>query len=142
MATINEIQDEIIEEFSGFDDWMDRYAYIIDLSNALEPLDEQFKTPEYLIEGCQSRVWIHAEAGEGGTVTFTADSDAIIVKGIIALLLRVLSGQTPHDILAADLYFIKEVGLQEHLSPTRSNGLVAMVKQMRMYALAFEAKGA
>ena len=142
MATINEIQDEIIEEFSGFDDWMDRYAYIIDLRNALEPLDEQFKTPEYLIEGCQSRVWIHAEAGEGGTVTFTADSDAIIVKGIIALLLRVLSGQTPHDILAADLYFIKEVGLQEHLSPTRSNGLVAMVKQMRMYALAFEAKGA
>ena len=142
MATINEIQDEIIEEFSGFDDWMDRYAYIIDLGNALEPLDEQSKTPEYLIEGCQSRVWIHAEAGEGGTVTFTADSDAIIVKGIIALLLRVLSGQTPHDILAADLYFIKEVGLQEHLSPTRSNGLVAMVKQMRMYALAFEAKGA
>ena len=142
MATINEIQDEIIEEFSGFDDWMDRYAYIIDLGNALEPLDYQFKTPEYLIEGCQSRVWIHAEAGEGGTVTFTADSDAIIVKGIIALLLRVLSGQTPHDILAADLYFIKEVGLQEHLSPTRSNGLVAMVKQMRMYALAFEAKGA
>lgn len=142
MATINEIQDEIIEEFSGFDDWMDRYANIIDLGNALEPLDEQFKTPEYLIEGCQSRVWIHAEAGEGGTVTFTADSDAIIVKGIIALLLRVLSGQTPHDILAADLYFIKEVGLQEHLSPTRSNGLVAMVKQMRMYALAFEAKGA
>ena len=142
MATINEIQDEIIEEFSGFDDWMDRYAYIIDLGNALEPLDEQFRTPEYLIEGCQSRVWIHAEAGEGGTVTFTADSDAIIVKGIIALLLRVLSGQTPHDILAADLYFIKEVGLQEHLSPTRSNGLVAMVKQMRMYALAFEAKGA
>ena len=142
MATINEIQDEIIEEFSGFDDWMDRYAYIIDLGNALAPLDEQFKTPEYLIEGCQSRVWIHAEAGEGGTVTFTADSDAIIVKGIIALLLRVLSGQTPHDILAADLYFIKEVGLQEHLSPTRSNGLVAMVKQMRMYALAFEAKGA
>ena len=142
MATINEIQDEIIEEFSGFDDWMDRYAYIIDLGNALEPLDEQSKTPEYLIEGCQSRVWIHAEAGEGGTVTFTADSDAIIVKGIIARLLRVLSGQTPHDILAADLYFIKEVGLQEHLSPTRSNGLVAMVKQMRMYALAFEAKGA
>ena len=137
MATINEIQDEIIEEFSGFDDWMDRYAYIIELGNALEPLDEKFKTPDYLIEGCQSRVWIHAEAGEGGT-----DSDAIIVKGIIALLLRVLSGQTSSDILAANLYFVKEVGLQEHLSPTRSNGLVAMVKQMRMYALAFEAKGA
>ena len=142
MATINESQDEIIEEFSGFDDWMDRYAYIIELGNALEPLDEKFKTPDYLIEGCQSRVWIHAEAGEGGTVVFTADSDAIIVKGIIALLLRVLSGQTSSDILAADLYFVKEVGLQEHLSPTRSNGLVAMVKQMRMYALAFEAKGA
>lgn len=142
MAKIDDIQDEIIDEFSGFDDWMDRYAYIIELGNALEPLDERFKTPEYLIEGCQSRVWINAEAGENDTVVFTADSDAIIVKGIIALLLRVLSGQTPHDILAADLYFIKEVGLQEHLSPTRSNGLVAMVKQMRMYALAFEAKGA
>ena len=139
MSTINDIQDEIIEEFSGFDDWMDRYSYIIDLGNALEPLDEKFKTPEYLIEGCQSRVWINAERS-GDKVVFTADSDAIIVKGIIALLLRVLSHQKPEDILAADLYFIKEVGLQEHLSPTRSNGLVAMVKQMRMYALAFEAK--
>ena len=139
MSTINDIQDEIIEEFSGFDDWMDRYSYIIDLGNALEPLDEKFKTPEYLIEGCQSRVWINAELS-GDKVVFTADSDAIIVKGIIALLLCVLSNQKPEDILAADLYFIKEVGLQEHLSPTRSNGLVAMVKQMRMYALAFEAK--
>ena len=139
MSTINDIQDEIIEEFSGFDDWMDRYSYIIDLGNALEPLDEKFKTPEYLIEGCQSRVWINAELS-GDKVIFTADSDAIIVKGIIALLLRVLSNQKPEDILTADLYFIKEVGLQEHLSPTRSNGLVAMVKQMRMYALAFEAK--
>ena len=139
MSTINDIQDEIIEDLSGFDDWMDRYSYIIDLGNALEPLDEKFKTPEYLIEGCQSRVWINAELS-GDKVVFTADSDAIIVKGIIALLLRVLSNQKPEDILAADLYFIKEVGLQEHLSPTRSNGLAAMVKQMRMYALAFEAK--
>ena len=142
MKTINEIQEEVIEEFSDFDDWMDKYQLLIDLGNDQPPLDAKYKTEQNLIEGCQSRVWIHAEAGEGGTVTFTADSDAIIVKGIIALLLRVLSGQTPHDILAADLYFIKEVGLQEHLSPTRSNGLVAMVKQMRMYALAFEAKGA
>ena len=139
MSTINDIQDEIIEEFSGFDDWMDRYSYIIDLGNALEPLDEKFKTPEYLIEGCQSRVWINAELS-GDKVVFTADSDAIIVKGIIALLLRVPSKQQPEDILAADLHFIREVGLQEQLSPTRSNGLVAMVKQMRMYALAFEAK--
>ena len=140
--TIEQRQQEIIDEFSDIEDWMDRYSYIIDLGNTLPPIADEYKTPSHLIEGCQSRVWIHAEAGEGGTVTFTADSDAIIVKGIIALLLRVLSGQTPHDILAADLYFIKEVGLQEHLSPTRSNGLVAMVKQMRMYALAFEAKGA
>ena len=139
MSTINDIQDEIIEEFSGFDDWMDRYSYIIDLGNALEPLDEKFKTPEYLIEGCQSRVWINAELS-GDKVVFTADSDAIIVKGIIALLLRVLSNQKPEDILDADLYFIKEMGLQEHLSPTRSNGLVDMVKQMRMYEIAKEAK--
>lgn len=137
--SINEIQDEIIEDFSGFDDWMDKYSYIIDLGNAVEPLDEKYKTPENLIEGCQSRVWIVAELVDG-KVRFTADSDAIIVKGIISLLLRALSGQTPQDILDSDLYFIKEVGLQEHLSPTRSNGLVAMVKQMRMYALAFNAK--
>lgn len=137
--SINEIQDEIIEDFSGFDDWMDKYSYIIDLGNAVEPLDEKYKTPENLIEGCQSRVWIVAELVDG-KVQFTADSDAIIVKGIISLLLRALSGQTPQDILDSDLYFIKEVGLQEHLSPTRSNGLVAMVKQMRMYALAFNAK--
>lgn len=137
--SINEIQDEIIEDFSGFDDWMDKYSYIIDLGNAVEPLDEKYKTPENLIEGCQSRVWIVAELVDG-KVQFAADSDAIIVKGIISLLLRALSGQTPQDILDSDLYFIKEVGLQEHLSPTRSNGLVAMVKQMRMYALAFNAK--
>lgn len=136
---INEIQDEIIDEFSGFDDWMDKYAYIIELGNAVEPLDEKYKTPENLIEGCQSRVWITAELVDG-KVLFNADSDAIIVKGIISLLLRTLSGQTPQDILDSDLYFIKEVGLQEHLSPTRSNGLVSMVKQMRMYALAYKAK--
>ncbi len=136
---INDIQDEIIDEFSGLEDWMDRYAYIIELGNAVEPLDEKYKTPENLIEGCQSRVWIIADLVDG-KVQFRADSDAIIVKGIISLLLRVLSDQTPQDILDSDLYFIKEVGLQEHLSPTRSNGLVAMVKQMRMYALAYKAK--
>lgn len=136
---INDIQDEIIDEFSGLDDWMDRYAYIIELGNAVEPLEEKYKTPENLIEGCQSRVWIVADMADG-KVHFRADSDAIIVKGIILLLLRVLSDQTPQDILDSDLYFIKEVGLQEHLSPTRSNGLVAMVKQMRMYALAYKAK--
>lgn len=136
---INDIQDEIIDEFSGLDDWMDRYAYIIELGNAVEPLEEKYKTPENLIEGCQSRVWIVADMADG-KVHFRADSDAIIVKGIISLLLRVLSDQTPQDILDSDLYFIKEVGLQEHLSPTRSNGLVAMVKQMRMYALAYKAK--
>ncbi len=136
---INDIQDEIIEEFSGLDDWMDRYAYIIELGNAVEPLEEKYKTPENLIEGCQSRVWIVADMTDG-KVRFRADSDAIIVKGIISLLLRALSDQTPQDILDSDLYFIKEVGLQEHLSPTRSNGLVAMVKQMRMYALAYKAK--
>lgn len=139
--TINEIQDEIIEEFSGLDDWMDRYSFIIELGNAVEPIEEKYRTPEYLIEGCQSRVWMVAEQVDG-QVNFRADSDAIIVKGIISLLVRVLSGHTPQEILDADLYFIRQVGLQEHLSPTRSNGLVAMVKQMRMYALAFKAKGA
>lgn len=136
---INDIQNEIIDEFSGLEDWMDRYAYIIELGNAVEPLEEKYKTPENLIEGCQSRVWIVADMVDG-KVNFRADSDAIIVKGIISLLLRVLSDQTPQDILDSDLYFIKDVGLQEHLSPTRSNGLVAMVKQMRMYALAYKAK--
>lgn len=135
--TINEIQDEIIEEFDGLTDWMDRYAYIIELGNALEPLDEKHKTPENLIEGCQSRVWITAKM-QDGKVDFQADSDALIVKGIVTLLLRVLSGQTPSDILDADLYFIDRIGLSEHLSPTRSNGLVSMVKQMRNYARAFK----
>lgn len=135
--TINEIQDEIIEEFSDIDDWMDRYAYIIDLGNSLPPIDEKYKTPQHLIEGCQSRVWLNASI-EDGLVRYTADSDAIIVKGIISLLIKVLDGHTPAEILDAQLYFIDRIGLSEHLSPTRSNGLVAMVRQMRMYALAFQ----
>ena len=136
MSTINEIQDEIIEEFSALEDWMDRYALIIDLGNTLEPLPESDKTPTNIIEGCQSRVWITASY-EGGKVHSRGESDAIIVKGIISLLLRVLDGQTPQDILDSDLYFIKEIGLSEHLSPTRSNGLVSMLRQMRLFAAAF-----
>ena len=140
--TINEIQDEIIEEFSSFDDWMDKYQLLIDLGNEQEPLEEKYKTEQNLIDGCQSRVWLVAELiGDGeGTLHFKAESDALIVKGIVALLIRVLSGHTPQEILDADLYFIEEIGLKEHLSPTRSNGLVAMVKQMRSYALAFSMK--
>ena len=154
--SINEIQDEIIEEFSGFDDWMDKYQLLIDLGNDLEPLDEKYKTEQNLIDGCQSRVWLQAdyinkESGdssqepedgslESGVIRFRAESDALIVKGIVSLLIRVLSGHTPQEILDADLYFIEEIGLKEHLSPTRSNGLVAMVKQMRVYALAFSTK--
>lgn len=138
--TINEIQDEIIEEFSEIDDWMDRYGYIIDLGNQLPPIDEKFKTPQHLIEGCQSRVWINAELTPDGKVHFEADSDAIIVKGIIALLIKVLGNQSPADILASDLHFIDAIGLSEHLSPTRSNGLLAMVKQMKVYALAFQSQ--
>ena len=137
--TINEIQDEIIAEFSDFDDWMDRYQMLIDLGSEQAPLDEQYKTDDNLIEGCQSRVWLHAEMNDG-IVTYVAESDALIVKGIVALLVRVLSGHTPDEIFDADLYFIPQTGLQEHLSPTRSNGLVAMVKQMRVYALAFKAQ--
>ena len=136
MSTINEIQDEIIEEFSALEDWMDRYALIIDLGNTLEPLPESDKTPTNIIEGCQSRVWITASY-EGGKVHFRGESDAIIVQGIVRLLLRVLDGQTPQDILDSDLYFIKEIGLSEHLSPTRSNGLVSMLRQMRLFAAAF-----
>ena len=137
--TINEKQDEIIEEFSGLDDWLDRSGIIIDMGNSLPPIDEKFKTPEHLIEGCQSRVWVNAELSPEGKVVFTADSDAIIVKGIISMLVDVLSGHTPQEILDSDLYFIDRVGLSEHLSPTRSNGLLAMVKQMRLYAMAFKA---
>ena len=147
--SINEIQDEIIAEFSGFDDWMDKYQLLIDLGNELEPLDEKYKTEQNLIDGCQSRVWLQADyikkegvdsSQEPGVIMFKAESDALIVKGIVSLLIRVLSGHTPQEILDADLYFIEDIGLKEHLSPTRSNGLVAMVKQMRVYALAFSTK--
>ncbi len=137
--TINRIQDEIIEEFSEVDDWMDRYAMIIDLGNSLPAIDSRFKTPEHLIEGCQSRVWLNAEEKDG-KVYFTADSDAIIVKGIIALLIKVLNGHTPREIIDANLYFIDRIGLSENLSPTRSNGLLAMLKQMRLYAIAMDAR--
>ena len=136
--TINEIQDQIIEEFSELDDWMDKYQLLIDLGSEQEPLPEEYKTDDNLIEGCQSRVWLHAYEAEG-RLMFQAESDALIVKGIVSLLVKVLSGHTAEDIADADLYFIEEIGLKEHLSPTRSNGLVAMVKQMRLYALAYKA---
>ena len=139
METINEIQDEIIEEFAGLDDWMDKYQLLIDMGSEQEPLPEQYKTEQNLIDGCQSRVWLQADEADG-IVSFRAESDALIVKGIVSLLIRVLSGHTPQEILDADLYFIDKIGLKEHLSPTRSNGLLAMVKQMRAYALAFSAK--
>ena len=141
--TINEIQDEIIEEFSGLDDWMDKYQLLIDLGNEQAPLDEQYKTESNLIDGCQSRVWLQAdliEVKKKKVIHFQAESDALIVKGIVSLLIRVLSDHTPKDILDADLYFIDEIGLKEHLSPTRSNGLLAMIKQIRSYALAFSLK--
>ena len=139
MNTINEVQDEIIEEFSVFDDWMDKYALLIELGNSLEKLDDKYKVEANLIEGCQSRVWLHADNIDG-RIVFQAESDAVIVKGIVALLIRVLSGRTPEEIINADLYFIDKIGLKEHLSPTRSNGLVSMVKQIRFYAMAFKAK--
>ena len=138
--TINEIQDEIIAEFSDYEDWMDKYQLLIDLGNEQEPLDEKYKTEQNLIDGCQSRVWLQADYADG-KIHFQAESDALIVKGIVTLLIRVLNDSTPQDILDADLYFIDEIGLKEHLSPTRSNGLLAMIKQMRMYAVAFAAKG-
>lgn len=138
--TINDTQNEIVEEFSQLDDWMDRYGLIIDLGNTLPPIDKKYRTPEHLIEGCQSRVWLNAELTPEGKVHYTADSDAIIVKGIISLLIKVLNDHTPDEILASDLHFINDIGLSEHLSPTRSNGLLAMVKQMRLYALAFKAR--
>lgn len=139
--TINEIQDEVIEEFADFEDWMDKYQLLIDLGNDQAPLDAQYKTEQNLIDGCQSRVWLQADLVDG-KVMFQAESDALIVKGIVALLIRVLSGHTPSEIIDADLYFIEEIGLREHLSPTRSNGLLAMLKQMKLYALAFKAKEA
>ena len=139
MKTINELQDEVIEEFSDFDDWMDKYQLLIDLGNEQEPLAPEYKNDQNLIDGCQSRVWLQADLVDG-KVEFQAESDALIVKGIIALLIKVVSGHTPDEILDNELYFIEAIGLKVHLSPTRSNGLLAMVKQMRMYALAFKAK--
>jgi cysteine desulfuration protein SufE len=136
---MNEVQREIIDEFSVFDDWLDRYNYLIEVGNELPEIDPRYRTDEYLIRGCQSRVWLHAELKDG-KIEFNADSDALIVKGIVALLLRVLNGRTPGEILENDLFFIDEVGLRQNLSPTRSNGLLAMVKKMRMYALAYQAK--
>jgi len=138
--TINEIQDQIVEDFSAFDDWMDKYQMLIELGNNLEPLDEKYKTPQNIIEGCQSRVWLQADYNDG-LIHFSGESDAVIVKGLVSLLIQVLSDHTPDEILNADLYFIEQIGLREHLSPTRSNGLLSMVKQMRVYALAFKAKG-
>ena len=139
MKTINELQDEVIEEFSDFDDWMDKYQLLIDLGNEQEPLAPEYKNDQNLIDGCQSRVWLQADLVDG-KVEFQAESDALIVKGIIALLIKVVSGHTPDEILDNELYFIEAIGLKDHLSPTRSNGLLAMVKQMRMYALAYKAK--
>ena len=139
--TINEIQDQIIDDFSAFDDWMDKYQMLIELGNSLEPLAEQYKNPQNLIEGCQSRVWIQADFAESSRlIHFVGDSDAVIVKGLVSLIIQVLSDHTPDEILDSDLYFIEKIGLREHLSPTRSNGLLAMVKQMRIYALAFKNK--
>ncbi len=137
--TINQIQDQIVEEFSIFDDWMDRYQQLIDLGNELKPIDEQKRTEQHLIKGCQSKVWVNAELTDG-KVYFEADSDAIITKGIVALLVRVLNGRTPKEIIDADLYFVDKIGLKENLSPTRSNGLLAMMKQMKLYAIAYQAK--
>ena len=137
--TINELQDEVIEEFEGFTDWMDKYQLLIDLGNEQKPLDNRYKTESNLIDGCQSRVWLQADYVDGKMI-LTAESDALIVKGIISLLIRVLSGHTTKEIIDADLYFIDRIGLKEHLSPTRSNGLLAMVKQIRMYAIAYSVK--
>ena len=137
--TINERQDEIIDEFTGLDDWMDRYQLLIDIGNDQDPLPEQYKTDQNLIDGCQSRVWLQADYRDG-RIYFAAESDALIVKGIVSLLIRVLSNATPQEIIDADLYFIDQIGLKDHLSPTRSNSLVAMVKQMRLYALAYQNK--
>ena len=139
MATINEIQDSIIEEFSDFEDWLDRYQLLIDLGGEQEPLPQEYKTDNNLIEGCQSRVWLQADLIDG-KVQFRAESDALIVKGIVSLLIKVYSGHTPDEILSTEPYFVEAIGLKEHLSPTRSNGLVAMIKQMRLYALAFKTK--
>jgi cysteine desulfuration protein SufE len=135
--TIDEIQHEIVEDFSGFEDWMDKYAYLIDLGNELLPIDPKYKTDSNLIRGCQSRVWLHQEFANG-KITFIGESDALIVKGLVALLLKIYSDRTPKEILGSEPRFIDEIGLRQHLSPTRSNGLLAMVKQMKLYALAYE----
>ncbi|MBQ3739938.1 MAG: SufE family protein [Bacteroidales bacterium] len=139
MATMKEVEQNLIEEFELFDDWMDKYNYIIELGKELPMIDEQYKTPEFLIEGCQSQVWLHADYRDG-KVFFTADSDAIITKGIVNLLIRVLSGRTPQEIIDNDLHYLDAIGLKEHLSPTRSNGLASMIKQIKLYAVAFKAK--
>ena len=139
MATINELQDEVVEEFQDFTDWMDKYQMLIDLGNELNALNDKYKNDSNLIDGCQSRVWLQCDLVDG-KLQFTADSDALIVKGIIALLIQVLSGHTPTEILDADLYFIDKIGLKDHLSPTRSNGLLAMIKQIKAYALAYSVK--
>ncbi|HTN69231.1 MAG TPA: SufE family protein [Dysgonamonadaceae bacterium] len=139
MQTIDQVQDEIIEEFAIFDDWMDKYGLIIEQGNSLEKLDNKYKTPNNIIEGCQSRVWLHTDY-ENGRLHFRAESDAVIVKGLLALVLRVFSGRTPDEIIDADLRFLTEVGLTEHLSPTRSNGLLSVIKQIRYYAIAYKAK--
>ena len=136
---INAIQDERIEEFSVYEDWMEKYSYLIELGNSVPPISEEFKKPENLIQGCQSQVWLNAEV-QNGKILFSADSDAIITKGIVALLIKVFSNHTPDEILNSELYFIDKIGLKENLSPTRSNGLVAMIKQMKMYALAYKTK--
>ena len=138
--TVNEIQDEIIQEFADFDDWMDRYQLLIDLGSSQPKLDDKYKTEQNLIDGCQSRVWLQADMKDG-LLHFQAESDALIVRGIVALLVRVLSDHTPEEILGADLYFIESIGLREHLSPTRSNGLLSMLRQMKLYALAYQARG-
>ena len=137
MKTINEIQEEIIEEFFGLEDWMDKYALLIETGNDLQPLDSKYKTNNNLIEGCQSRVWLQADFVDG-KVVYQGESDAVIVKGLVSLLIKVLSNHRPEEILSSDLYFIDKIGLKEHLSPTRSNGLVAMLKQMKLYALVFK----
>lgn len=139
--TIEEIQEEVIEEFADYEDWMDKYQLLIDLGSEQEPLPAEYKIESNLIDGCQSRVWLQADLTDEGKIHFQAESDALIVKGIVTLLIRVLDNQTPDDILSADLHFIEDIGLKEHLSPTRSNGLLAMLKQMKLYAMAFKMKG-
>jgi cysteine desulfuration protein SufE len=137
--TINEVQDKIIEEFSFFDEWMDKYNLLIDIGKELQVIDPKFKVRDFLIEGCQSKVWLHPEF-DGNVIVFTADSDAIITRGIVALLIKVLSNRTPEEIISADLYFIEKIGLRQNLSPTRSNGLLSMVRQMKLYAMAYDVR--